>query len=92
MIRPATPDELDELQAFDNCGAEVAELVADKQDALSRWNLLGVMTQDGVRRVYLRMSGGGAVAYVQGDGRRFGVAGAPSSAELAAATSHFRVS
>lgn len=91
MIRAARVDELDELRAFDGCGADVRTLVADKQDALARWTFLGTMTHDGVRRAYVMTAGAGAVAYIEGDGRRFGTAGAPSTAELTLVSDHFRI-
>ncbi len=91
MIRPATPSELEDLRTFDGCGASVAACVADKQDVLARWEVLGLVEQAGALRLYVAHSGGGAVAYVEGDGDAFGVSGTPSPQELREAAERLRV-
>ncbi|MFM2161910.1 MAG: hypothetical protein RLZZ383_1422 [Pseudomonadota bacterium] len=91
MIRPATPEELRDLQTFDGCGAAVATCVADKLDILARWEVLGVVDQDGANRLYVAHAGGGAVAYVEGDGETFGRAATPTTEVLADAATRLRV-
>jgi hypothetical protein len=91
VIRPATSAELEDLRTFDGCGASVAACVADKQDVLARWEVLGLVEQSGARRLYVAHGGGGAVAYVEGDGETFGVSRTPSAEELREAAARLRV-
>ena len=91
MIRPATAAEVRDLETFNGCGASVAACVADKLDILARWDVLGSVTQDGAHRLYVAHGGGGAVAYIEGDGATFGYAASPTPAMLADAAARLGV-
>jgi hypothetical protein len=91
MLRPATHAELADLQTFDDSGANIGACIADKLDILARWEVLGCVAQEGERRCYVAHSGGGAVAFVAGDGTHFGRAGVPTLAALTHAAQALRV-
>ncbi len=76
---PATPHELAELTWFAGSGREVEGALADNQDVLCNWVILGVHPRGTGFRTYVLEASCDAVACIDGDGRSFGAVSSPTS-------------
>lgn len=78
---PATPFELAELTWFAGSGRDVEKALADNQDVLCNWVIIGVHPRGASFRMYLAEASNDAVACIDGDGRHFGAVSSPTSPE-----------
>ncbi len=78
MSHPATPFELAELTWFAGSGRDVEKAVADNQDVLCNWVIVGVHPRGTAFRTYLVECSVDAVACIDGDGIHFGTVSSPS--------------
>lgn len=77
-VHPATTAELSELTWFAGSGRDVEATLADAQDVLCNWALLGVHPAAGGFRIYVLERSCDAVACIDGDGKTFGVVSSPT--------------
>lgn len=86
----ATPDELYELRVFENSGDSVEARIRDNQDIACNWSSFGTESHgDGHTRLVLIERSSLAIAFVVGDGERFGRVVSPTGAEAAAIAARF---
>ena len=87
----ATPDELYELRLFEGSGEDVELRIRDNQDVVCNWSSFGAEPHgDGQRRLVLVERSSQAIAFVVGDGERFGRVVSPTADEAAAVAARFR--
>lgn len=77
----ATPYELAELTWFAGSGRNVARALADNQDVLCNWVIVGVYPRGAGFRTYVAEASSDAVACIDGDGETFGAVSSPTSPE-----------
>jgi hypothetical protein len=78
---PASEDELEPLRWFAGSARSIEASFQDNQDVLCNWSILGVHPVGDRVRVYVIERSTHAVAYVDGDGARFGDVGSPREPE-----------
>ena len=87
----ATPAELYELKVFEGSWDTVESRIRDNQDIACNWSSFGTEPHgDGRTRLVLVERSSLAIAFVVGDGERFGRVVAPTEAEAAAIAARFR--
>lgn len=86
----ATPDELYELKIFEGSCDTVESRIRDNQDIACNWSSFGTEPHgDGRTRLVLIERSSLAIAFVVGDGERFGRVVSPTDEEAAAIAARF---
>ena len=89
-FHPATADELYELRVFEGSGDNVEWRIRDNQDIACNWSSFGTEPHgDGQTRLILIERSSLAIAFVIGDGERFGRVVSPTLEEAAAVAERF---
>lgn len=83
-IRSATEDELYDLRVFEGSLDEIELRIRDNQDIVCNWSLLCVEPHGEQQRAVLIERSSLAVAWIVGDGARFGKVVAPPAEEVEA--------
>ncbi len=87
----ATEDDLFELRIFEGSWDTVESRIRDNLDIACNWSSFGTEPHgDGRTRLVLIERSSGAIAFVVGDGERFGQVVSPTEAEAAAIAARFR--
>ncbi len=88
-FHPATADDLYNLKAFEHSRDDIAHRLGDNQDIVADWWLVGVEPDGDKLRAVLIDRSALAVAFIVGDGVRFGRVVAPTADEVAAVVLRF---
>ncbi len=91
ITHAATAHELLPLTWFDDSGRDISVCVADAQDVLANWGVLGVLVLEAGRAAVLLERSELAIALVVGDGAHFGRARAPSARDMTMIEAAFAV-
>ena len=89
LFHPASTEDLYNLKAFERSGDDIAHRLGDNQDIVANWWLVGVEPDGDKQRAVLIDRSSLTVAFIVGDGVRFGRVVAPSADEVASVVLRF---